>query len=68
MGAFILFSLAAFPSLDPHSKHTQPEMLCRIVGLRAISLKRVETQQTATEQHKLVIVRWAVKSELQAVE
>ncbi|GDY06653.1 hypothetical protein LBMAG52_01390 [Planctomycetia bacterium] len=34
----------------------QPEMLCRIVGLPEISLKGVQTKQTASGQRKVVIV------------
>ena len=34
----------------------EPEMLCRIVGLPEISLRGVETKQTASGQRKVVIV------------
>lgn len=34
----------------------QPEMLCRIVGLPEITLKGVQTKQTASGQRKVVIV------------
>ena len=34
----------------------QPEMLCRIVGLPEITLKGVQTQQTASGHRKVVIV------------